>query len=187
MHQVDNHFCNRLGPRRVRRLLAVATLLLAGTATAAVELSTSVKRVVRLVTDDGGPETLLLSALSVQPGQELRYTIAFTNAGSEFIDPGVIVITNPIPETAEYLDGTATGADTEIEFSVDGGASFASAARLTVVENGARVPATAAHYTTLRFTYGGILGPGEGSVVAFDVRLLEETPPADPGRTGTGH
>ena len=127
-------------------------------------------------TEDGGIETLLLDARSVQSGHELRYTIEFTNTSSEIIDPGVIVITNPIPETVEYLEGTAIGRDTEIEFSADGGTTFAGPQSLTVVENGAQVPAMPRHYTAIRFTFGGILGPGEGSAVAFDVRLLEETP-----------
>ena len=166
------------GFRRTRFCVVVAALLLADVGAAEVELSTSVNRVVRLATEDGGMEALLFDAWNVQSGQELRYTIEFNNASSEFIDPGVIVITNPIPETAEYLDGTATGADTQIEFSVDGGTSFASPESLTVVENGVQVPATAPHYTTIRFTFNGILGPGEGSAVSFDVRLLEESPPA---------
>ena len=164
--------------------LALPGLLLAADLWAGVELATSVDRVVSITTGEDEIETVLLDAAGVQPGEELRYTIEFTNTSTEIIDPGIVVITNPIPESVEYLEGTAVGDDSEILFSVDGGASFASADRLTVVEGGVRLPAEARHYTAIRWIYGGILGSGEGGSVAFDVRLKEEAAPAEPGRNG---
>ena len=173
--------------RRASRLagtLVVPGLLLVADLWAGVELRTSVDRVVRITADSGEIETMLLDAAGVQPGQELRYTIEFINTSTEIIDPGIVVITNPIPEAAEYLEGTAVGDDTEILFSVDGGASFSGAVGLTVIDGGVRLPAEARHYTTIRWIYGGILGPGEGGSVAFDVRLKEEASPAEPGSDG---
>lgn len=167
-------------PQWVGRL-ALPGLLLAADLWAGVELATSVDRVVSITTGDDEIETVLLDAAGVQPGEELRYTIEFTNTSTEIIDPGIVVITNPIPKSVEYLGGTAVGDDSEILFSVDGGASFASADRLTVVEGGVRLPAEARHYTAIRWIYGGILGSGEGGSVAFDVRLKEEAGPAEPG------
>ncbi len=162
---------------RLDRALVFSALLFAGAAVAEVELATSVNRVVERTTEEGGIETLLLDAWDIQPGQKLRYTIKFTNASGEFIDPGVIVITNPIPGTVEYVEGTATGIDTEVEFSVDQGDNFGRPETLTILKDGVRAPAAPPHYTTIRFTFGGILGPGEGSAVAFDVRLLDESAP----------
>ena len=170
--------------RRWAGRLALPGLLLAADLWAGVELATSVDRVVSITTGEDEIETVLLDAAGVQPGEELRYTIEFTNTSTEIIDPGIVVITNPIPESVEYLEGTAVGDDSEILFSVDGGASFASADRLTVVEGGVRLPAEARHYTAIRWIYGGILGSGEGGSVAFDVRLKEEAAPAEPGRNG---
>ena len=164
--------------------LALPGLLLAADLWAGVELATSVDRVVSITTGEDEIETVLLDAAGVQPGEELRYTIEFTNTSTEIIDPGVVVITNPIPDSVEYLEGTAVGDDSEILFSVDGGASFASADRLAVVEGGVRLPAEARHYTAIRWIYGGILGSGEGGSVAFDVRLKEEAAPAEPGSDG---
>ena len=167
--------------------MALPGLLLAADLWAAVELETSVEKVVRVTAGDGEIETMLLDASRVRPGEELRYTIEFNNTGNEIIDPGIVVITNPIPETAEYLEGTAVGDDAEVQFSVDGGASFASPDSLTVVVDGVRLPAAPRHYTTIRWIHGGILGPGESGAVAFDVRLKEEATPgslADPGDGG---
>ena len=167
--------------RRWAGRLALPGLLLAADLWAGVELATSVDRVVRITTGDDEFETVLLDAAGVQPGEELRYTIEFTNTSTEIIDPGIVVITNPIPEAVEYLEGTAVGDDTEILFSVDGGASFASADRLTVIEGGVRLPAEARHFTAIRWIYGGILGSGEGGSVTFDVRLKEQEAAAEPG------
>ena len=167
--------------RRWAGRLALPGLLLAADLWAGVELATSVDRIVSITTGDDEIETVLLDAAGVQPGEELRYTIEFTNTSTEIIDPGIVVITNPIPGAVEYLEGTAVGDNSEILFSVDGGASFASADRLTVVEGGVRLPAEARHYTAIRWIYGGILGSGEGGSVAFDVRLKEEAAPAEPG------
>ena len=69
-------------------------------------------RIVQVTTVDGETQTLLLDASRVRPGERLRYTIEFTNTSNEYIGPGIIVITNPIPEGAEYLEGTAAGDDT---------------------------------------------------------------------------
>ena len=170
--------------RRWAGRLALPGLLLAADLWAGVELATSVDRVVSITTGDDEIETVLLDASAVRPGEELRYTIEFTNTSTEIIDPGIVVITNPIPDAVEYLEGTAVGDDSEILFSVDGGASFASADRLTVVEGGVRLPAEARHYTAIRWIYGGILGSGEGGFVAFDVRLKEEAAPAELGSDG---
>jgi len=159
------------------RSIGLLGLLLTGLANAEVELVVSVDRVLRLATADGEMETLLVDASTVQPGQELRYTIAYTNASDQFIDPGIVVITNAIPESAEYIEGSATGARTEIQFSVDNGAAFGFPESLIVVEGGSRIPASARHYTTIRWTVTRVLGPGEGGSVSFDVRLREEMLP----------
>ena len=138
-----------------------AGLLLAADLWAGVELATSVDRVVSITTGDDEIETVLLDAAGVQPGEELRYTIEFTNTSDEIIDPGIVVITNPIPEAVEYLEGTAVGDDSEILFSVDGGASFASADRLTVVEGGAQ------RRVTTRRSAGSMAGySGRGKAVS---------------------
>lgn len=165
-------------------LLATAALFLSTPAAAQVTLATSVDKLVHVTAADGRLETLLLDAARVRPGEVLRYTIEFTNDSAEFIDPGIVVITNPLPEAAEYLAGSAGGADTEVLYSVDDGRSFGKPQELTVIEDGVRLLALPGHYTTVRWIYGGILGPGEGGSVFFDVRLREETQGHDPTAGG---
>ena len=46
-------------------------------------------------------------------GDELRYTVTFTNHTEDAVAPNSIVITNPIPESTEYVEGSAFGAGSE--------------------------------------------------------------------------
>ncbi len=154
----------------LRLLLTTLGLLVAVSAAAQVTLSNSVKKVENFVNEDGQVERQLVDAVSVIPGDELRYTITFSNNGNEVVDAGSVVITNPIPESTEYLDGTAFGAGTEIVFSTDG-ESFAAASELMVEEAGSEVVASAKDYATIRWIFSPELKPGETGHVSFNVRL----------------
>ncbi len=118
----------------------------------------------------GEPQRQLVDADSVVPGDELRYTITFTNDGGASVDAGSVVITNPIPDETEYLDGTAFGSGTDIVFSVDG-ENFAAPEALTVTRGGAEVPAAAKDYRSIRWVFRPALEPGETGNVSFGVRL----------------
>ena len=154
----------------LRLLLITLGLLFAVSAAAQVTLNNSVKKVESFLNEDGQVERQLVDALSVVPGDELRYTITFSNNGNQVVDAGSVVITNPIPESTEYLDGTAFGSGTEIVFSIDG-ESFATASELIVEEDGVEAPASAKDYATIRWIFGPELKPGETSRVSFNVRL----------------
>jgi len=164
---------NELTGATRRRLLALTffgCLLTALPALAQVKLENSVQKVVSHVDDSGQLKRELVPADSVVPGDELRYTIRFRNDGEQPVDAGSIVITNPIPENTEYLDGTAFGAGTDIEFSVDGEA-FATAEALRVQRDGAEMPAQAADYSAVRWTFKPQLAAGDTGSVSFNVRL----------------
>lgn len=150
----------------------IATFLLAAatSAMAQVTLENTVQKVETFVNDTGEPQRRLVDAESVVPGDELRYTITFTNAGSEVVDAGSIVITNPIPPETEYLDGTAFGSGTEIDFSLDG-ETFAPADELMISQGGAEVIASAKDYRSIRWVFQPALEPGETGNVSFNVRL----------------
>ncbi len=154
-------------------LTAVAAMMLlaAPSAFARVELKNAVEKVETFVNADGVAESRLVAADSVVPGDELRYTITFVNTGQQPVDERSIVITNPIPQSTEYLDGSADGDATDILFSVDDGASYAKPAELVVVDSGVESTAAAKDYTTIRWTFGPELKPGEEGSVVFNVRL----------------
>ena len=154
--------------------LAVASLIALTTAHAAVASDVQVKNTIHKVTtyvdDNGQVRRRLERAESVVPGDELKYTVHFSNTGSRTVDAGTIVITDAIPPHTQYLDGTAFGAGTDIDYSIDG-ETFAKPDALTVTQDGVKSPASAQDITAIRWTFSPALNPGESGSVSFNVRL----------------
>jgi uncharacterized repeat protein (TIGR01451 family) len=153
-----------------RLLLTTSLLVAASSAAAQVALENTVQKVETFVNEAGEPQRRLVDADSVVPGDELRYTITFANKGPEVVDAGSIVITNPIPPETTYLDGTAFGSGTEIDYSVDG-ENFGLAEALTISQGDAEVIASAKDYQSIRWVFQPALEPGETGNVSFSVRL----------------
>lgn len=110
------------------------------------------------------------AATSVVPGTEVIYTITARNTGKE--PAGQIVVTNPVPAETVYVGGSATGADVDISFSVDGGKSWDVPAKLTVTDaDGKPRPALAEDYTHVRWTFRADLAPDEQAPVAYRARV----------------
>lgn len=140
--------------KNIIRTLVIGSLLF-GTANATaqekehIEVLTTVQKEVTVTSDDGNEETQLIAADSVVPGERVVYTISFRNVGQAPAEN--VVITNPIAQTLTYVAGSAAGEDLEVQFSVDGGQSFARAAELRVLDNGTERPATTIDYTHVRW------------------------------------
>lgn len=141
---------------------AIACLALCAAAGAEVsgeiEVTTIVQKEIVARGDDGTEQKQLVPADSVVPGERVVYTISFRNVGSESADN--IVITNPIAEALTYVAGSAAGKDLDVQFSVDGGASFAPASDLKVSDNGIERPATTIDYTHVRWVMRSELAAG---------------------------
>ena len=163
-------------------LLAVAGLGLAQGTLAEVRLSTTIHRVESWIKEGGQLEIELTDAALVTAGDELRYTIAFTNTGLVPVDRGAIVITNPIPESTEYVRDSAGGAAARILYHAGtaaeaqvGGApgerAFVPLDELVVTDGDLVRSAAAAEVRAIRWTYEAPLPPGESSEVWFHVRL----------------
>ena len=168
--------------RMVLALLLVAGLGLAQWTMAEVRLSTAIHRVDNWIEEKGELIPQLTDAALVAVGDELRYTIAFTNTGLVPVDPGAIVITNPIPESTEYVWDSAGGTDARIlyrasvtaEAPIDGASeeeAFLPLDELVVTEDGLVRSAAAAEVRAVRWIYEAFLPPGESSEVWFHVRL----------------
>lgn len=173
---------HQLMHRLVLALLAVAGLGLAPWSVAEVRLSTSVHRVDSWIEEGGGLVVELTDAALVAAGDELRYTIAFTNTGLVPVDPGAIVITNPIPESTEYVWDSAGGADARVLYHasaappapLDGAPedeAFLPLEELVVTDGEQLRSAAAAEVRAVRWIYEVFLPPGESSEVWFHVRL----------------
>ena len=150
-------------------ICVAASVLLSAAATAqeasTLDVNTTVQKEVVVTDADGNDATQLVDADTVVPGERVIYTTSFRNTGAEAAEN--VVITNPIADSLEYVRGSAFGPGMTLTFSVDGGATFADAASLEVVEDGESRPATPDDYTHVRWSMTNDLSPGAQGVVRF--------------------
>jgi uncharacterized repeat protein (TIGR01451 family) len=167
---------------------ALGLLLCSGLGLAEVTLTTSVTKVETTLDPAGRVKRQLVPADEVLPGEELRYAITFTNTSETLVDAGRIIITNPIPEAARYVAGSAGGLHARLEFSQDGEA-FANVEPASADADGAATlgarandgaaglgasagpGASTGEVRALRWTYEADLAPGESGEVFFHVRM----------------
>lgn len=130
-----------------------------------LNVTTTVKKEVIVETEDGKAETQLVEAESVIPGETVVYTITFANVGDEPAEN--VVITNPISASLTYVAGSATNDEMRVEFSIDGGQTFAPASELKLVDNGIERPATTKDYTHVRWVMQSELAAGGEGRASF--------------------
>lgn len=135
-----------------------------------VVLESLIQREIEIVNEDGEKEIQLVEAGNAIPGDELIFTVTYTNQGTEPAEN--LVLVNPVPEHTEYIGGSAGDGETTITFSVDGGGSYDLPDNLLVTgEDGQPRTAQAREYTHLRWVRTGLLSPGKSGKVFFRVRL----------------
>ena len=175
------------------RLAVLAWLLAAASAFGEVTLETEVTKVASTLGDDGRVQRELVPVEEVVPGEELRYTITFTNGSEMPVDAERIIITNPIPDGTRYVTGSAGGDDALVEYSADGesfsgtepeggvsGAAATDPAQPPAAATGAGFDAgfeadaqgaPDPGVRSLRWTYQEELPPGASAEVFFHVRM----------------
>ncbi len=121
------------------------------------------------VNEAGEAETELVAADTVVPGEKVVYTTTFQNISEEPAEN--VVITNPISGDLTYVDGSAFGPGSDIQFSVDGGQTFANSNELTVTEGGVTRPAGAGDFTHIRWVMQQELAAGAQGVARFSAVL----------------
>ena len=119
--------------------------------------------------DDGNRRTRLVDATKVVPGDDVVYTVSFSNVSDEPAEN--VVITNPLPAELSYVDGSAFGPGADVQFSVDGGVTFAAPADLEISEGGVARAATADDFTHIRWVMGEEIAPGAQGIAQFRARL----------------
>ena len=120
---------------------------------------------------DGKKETTRIAAKKVAPDGEVIYTTTFKNTNNKPISN--IIVTNPIPTNMLYSADSATGANTVITYSVNGGKTYDAPEKLTVAgKDGKQRPAQAADFTHIRWVYKGDLATGKSSDVGFKAKVI---------------
>jgi uncharacterized repeat protein (TIGR01451 family) len=147
-------------------LLMVALMAGRGLAQGRVQLKSVVEVEQEGFNPQGEKIIRRVPAAGVVPGQEVIFTTTYENTGSQ--DAENAVITNPLPEHMLYQTGSARGAGTLITFSVDGGQTYHSPAKLIIRDAAGReYPARPRDYTHIRWTFEKPLPPGAKGEVSF--------------------
>ena len=134
-----------------------------------LEIRTTVEKIETVVDQNGQEVTRLVPADTVVPGEVVTYTVSFRNVGTAPAEN--VVITNPLPAELTYVAGSADGDETRVEFSADGGQSYAAADALTVADAGGERPAAPEDFTHIRWVLGRVIEPGAGGSAGFRARL----------------
>jgi uncharacterized repeat protein (TIGR01451 family) len=106
------------------------------------------------------------SADQLKMGEEIFYTVRVRNVNNaSVVDPVVI---KSIPRNTRYVANSATGPASLIDFSVDGGVTFAAPEQLFVETlAGVRRPAQLEDYTTIRWRLRHPLAAGATALLRF--------------------
>jgi len=107
----------------------------------------------------------LVPITKIVPGDQVIYTINYENKGKQPADH--VIVTDPIPPEVAYLDGSAFGPGTEIEFSVDGKKWGLPGALKVKGDDGKERVAIASDYTHIRWKLAGPVAPGQKGFVRF--------------------
>jgi uncharacterized repeat protein (TIGR01451 family) len=118
----------------------------------------------------GKEETKRVPAAKVPPGVAVIYTLHADNKGSKPAED--VVVTDPIPEHMDYVDGSATSQGARLTFSADGGKTWTARDKAMVKgKDGAMRVATAQEITHLRWQFEKPIAPGESRAVEFRARV----------------
>lgn len=154
------------------RLLFAALLCLTTPVTSvSAELPVSVQVHTELIAEVPGPDPSgAATGLQLQPasalvqGQEVYYTVRITNPNAVFARE--VSVVQQIPANTRYVAGSAAGPGARIDFSVDGGHSFASPRQLRVADEPDK-PAAPRSYTHIRWRLNHPLAPGAVALARF--------------------
>lgn len=101
---------------------------------------------------DGREHRQFVEAQRLQAGEEVYYTIRVRNPGKEPVAD--VVVTKRMPSGVDYVRGSARGPACDVEFSSDGGDTYAREKK-------------AGSYTHLRWTCRRPLAPGATALLRF--------------------
>ena len=106
----------------------------------------------------------------VAPGDVVVFSTRYVNKGKQAATN--VSVTNPVPDHMVYVDMSAEGKGTRIEYSIDGGKAYGPSEKLKVTDKQGRVrPALPRDYTHIRWTATAPLAPGAAGNVTFKARV----------------
>jgi uncharacterized repeat protein (TIGR01451 family) len=140
--------------------VAAFTYVLAADSTPGLSIATQAERRVQI---NGAIEYVPADQLHV--GDEIFYTLRVRNSDNTARET---IIVKPIPRNTRYVPNSATGPGVVVDFSVDGGVTFAPAEQLLAHAAGnVTRPATVDDYTHIRWRLRHPLASGATALLRF--------------------
>ena len=151
-------------------LTAILGTALFATSAHAMEAVQKVEREVTITQPDGTQTVRRVAADEVKPGDYVVYTLDFVNTQAE---PATdLVLAMPVPTEIRFVEGSADRPDARVEYSADGGKTFADRLGLTVRgADGMSRPADTNDITAVRWTLSEAVAPGETGSISFKGQL----------------
>ncbi|HET7203745.1 MAG TPA: hypothetical protein VFI92_10305 [Steroidobacteraceae bacterium] len=124
-----------------------------------------------LLVIEGGPNDIevrrWVPAQRLSAGDEVHYTVRVRNPGQEPVTD--VVVTKRLPFGVRYQAGSATGPACDVQFSADGGNTFAApeAPRSGSAKKVSRKAAPTPEYTHVRWVLRKPLAPGATALLRF--------------------
>tara|TARA_R100000935_G_C2836697_1_gene168514 strand:- start:1054 stop:1572 length:519 start_codon:yes stop_codon:yes gene_type:complete len=170
----------------MRAAATLAGTLLIGFPALAQELvvEQQVERVIVIEDEEGGLEMELLPAEAVKPGEQLFYSVTYSNPGEAPAKD--VILTLPVPAEVSLLEDSAMAEydEASVDFSVDGGATYVPRDELI-----AEAPLDEVHpvrvsmpeeITHMRWTFNREIGPKDSGKIFFAAVLKENARPITP-------
>ena len=170
----------------MRAAATLAGTLLIGFPALAQELvvEQQVERVIVIEDEEGGLEMELLPAEEVKPGEQLFYSVTYSNpADAPARD---VVLTLPVPADVSLLEESAMAEydQASVDFSTDGGETYIPREQL-IAESGleeiqpVRV-SLQEEITHMRWTFNREIGPKDSGKIFFAAVLKDNPRPVSP-------
>lgn len=131
-----------------------------------MELKTEAFQEVVVKGADGKPEKKRQAVATAVPGAEIIYVITYRNTGAKAAEN--VVVNNPVPVGLAFVPGSAQGAGTRAEVSVDQGKNFGALETLRIKgANGALRAAKGDDVSNVRWTVLAPLVPAASGSVTY--------------------
>jgi uncharacterized repeat protein (TIGR01451 family) len=150
-------------------LLAVATFAALPASARSLVAEQIIERVVQEKSANGKVTEKLELAERVAPGETLVYSLNFENKGPEAASDLVLVV--PVPSEVTYVEKSASTGKMSVDFSADGGKTFAARDALKVRADGQMRAATADEITHIRWKFVEPIAPKQTGSLKFRATL----------------
>ena len=118
------------------------------------------------VEGDGNEITTYSEATDIEPGERVRYALAYTNEGVDTAEDVSLVM--PVPSAVTYVEGSAVGT---VEFSADNGRTYASREALLVGSGEFARMATSEEITHIKWAIPEPIAPAATGTISFEAVL----------------